>query len=207
MSSKFNGRLTEREQNNVQVAYETYKPYVCRVARAVRTLSPEDLEEVVQEVFLALSIAAAKHTLPPERGQVFKWLKTTTRRQAARLMQKRSLRGVIELPVGEQISFAEEEELAQQEDTREESNPEFVCLQNESRRETSAYLELLPQAIEQLPYREKVILKADLYGQSRQKAAQSARIPQGQIGMYAKRGRARLLAELSLESSGVPSAA
>ena len=50
------GRLTEQGQDTVKVIYKLYERYVRHIARSTRHLTPEELEEVAQEVFLAVGL-------------------------------------------------------------------------------------------------------------------------------------------------------
>lgn len=185
-------RLSEQGRHVVTDSYKQYERYVRCVARKTRDLTNDELVEVVQEVFLAVSVAVAKDKFPVERGPIFKWLKTATRWQTVRYAQKRNARGVTHLDAMTPPEFLSEE-------TQDEAllgeptfSPEAVCIDNEHRVQVMAN-------IRQCSHRQRLFLEAVVAGEDFQSAGKAAGIPKEQVGTYAKRSREQFLAKLSQE--------
>ena len=78
-------RVRSRDPEAMGLLYWRHAPALLRTAYAI-TLSPEDAEEVVQDVFVALPSTLAGYE---ERGRLLSWLKRIVARRALTLLRGR----------------------------------------------------------------------------------------------------------------------
>lgn len=190
MVKKNTRHLTEKGRDRLSGLYHSHMKYVLKHIYKAYWLEPQEVEEVVNEVYLAVGEAIAKGELPYKPKKLFAWLKTATKRVTWRYVEKRNSQGITNRGKEETLTYYAEEKNENHSSDDEIWSPEKICLVKEQ-------YKVVEKAIESLPHRERVVLEADFHGRSRKEVAQKAGISVGQTGTYAKRGKARILADFS----------
>lgn len=194
--------LTEQERKTAEAVYREHYPRVHSLLLRHYHLADMDADDVAQELFLAVCVALAGEALPAHPAQLAVWLGEVTKRLVSKFYEDRRRQGLTWVGRRTELAFSPEEYLEggqARELLPASPSPEFLLVELVEAKRQESRLRRLPEAVSRLPRKERVILEADLCEVERKVAAKQARIPENQIGMCAKRGRERLLAELCQE--------